>query len=86
MRREYYITMDAHSRTTDACVKTKLGKLVKRAHLHTTIPHLTEFIESVPRPRRLALEESSIAGWVVSRSCATWPMRSSFATRAATAM
>lgn len=64
MRTEYFITMDAHSRTTDACVKTKLGKLVKREHLHTTIPHLTEFIESVPRPRRLALEESSIAGWL----------------------
>jgi transposase len=64
MRTEYFITMDAHSRTTDGCVKTKLGKPVKREHLHTTIPHLTAFIESIPRPRYLAFEESSIAGWL----------------------
>jgi transposase len=64
MRTEYFITMDAHSRTTDACVKTGPGKLVRRQHLHTTIPHLAEFIESFPRPRHLAFEESSIAGWL----------------------
>jgi hypothetical protein len=48
MRTEYFITMDAHSRTTDACVKTRLGKLVQRVRLKTTIPVLAEFIESVP--------------------------------------
>lgn len=64
MRTEYFITLDAHCRTTDACVKTRLGKLVQRQRLHTTIPHLTEFLESVPRPRYLAFEESSIAGWL----------------------
>jgi transposase len=64
MRTEYFITMDAHSRTTDACVKTRLGKLVQRAQLRTTIPHLVEFIETVPHPRRLCFEESSMAGWL----------------------
>lgn len=64
MRTEYFITMDAHSRTTDVCVKTRLGKLVQRAHLPTTIPHLAEFIDSYSRPRYLAFEESSIAGWL----------------------
>lgn len=64
MRTEYFITMDAHCRTSDLCVKTRLGKLVKREHLPTTIPVLAEFIESVPHPRRLAFEESSIAGWL----------------------
>jgi transposase len=64
MRTEYFITMDAHSRTSDVCVKTRLGKLVRREHLPTTIPHLVEFIEAVPRPRRLSFEESSIAGWL----------------------
>jgi transposase len=64
MRTEYFITMDTHCRTTDACVKTARGKLVRRVHLPTGIPQLRELIESVPRPRRLCFEESSMAGWL----------------------
>ena len=64
MRTEYFITMDTHCRTTDACIKTAGGKLVKREHLSTGIPQLRELIESVPRPRRLAFEEGSMAGWL----------------------
>ena len=64
MRTEYFITMDTHCRTTDACVKTARGKLVKREHLSTGIPQLRELIESVPHPRRLAFEEGSMAGWL----------------------
>lgn len=64
MRTEYYISLDAHCRTTDLCVKTRLGKLVKRAHLATAIPQLREAIEAVPHPRHLVFEESSIANWL----------------------
>ena len=64
MRTEYFITMDTHCRTTDVCVKTRCGKLVKREHLLTGIPQLRELIESVPRPRRIAFEEGSMAGWL----------------------
>ena len=61
---EYFITMDTHCRTTDVCVKTGRGKLVKREHLSTGIPQLRELIESVPRPRRVAFEEGAMAGWL----------------------
>jgi transposase len=61
---EYFISFDAHCRTTDVCVKTRLGKLVKREHLNTAIPPLRELIESLPHPRYLALEESAIANWL----------------------
>src|SRR5216684_1372224 len=54
MRTEYFITMDTHCRTTDICVKTASGKLVKREHVSTGIRQLREVIESVPRPRRVA--------------------------------
>jgi transposase len=64
MRTEYFITMDVHCRTTDACIKTAGGKLVRREHLSTGIPQLRELIESVPRPRRVAFEESVLAGWL----------------------
>ena len=62
MRREYFVAMDTHCRTTDACIKTGGGKLVRREHTPTTIPHLRAVIESVPRPRRVTFEESSMAG------------------------
>ena len=64
MRTEYFITMDTHCRTTDACIKTACGKLVRREHVSTGIPQLRELIESVPRPRRVSFEEGSMAGWL----------------------
>ena len=64
MRTEYFITMDTHCRTTDVCIKTAGGKLVRREHLSTGIPQLREVIESVPRPRRVAFEEGALAGWL----------------------
>ena len=64
MRTEYIITMDTHCSTTDVCIKTAGGKLVKRAHLTTGIPQLRELIGSVPRPRRVIFEEGSLAGWL----------------------
>lgn len=64
MRTEYFITMDTHCRTTDVCIKTAGGKLVRREHLATGIPQLREVIQSVPRPRRVAFEEGALAGWL----------------------
>jgi transposase len=64
MRTEYIITMDTHCRTSDVCIKTSGGKLVRREHLATGIPQLRELIESVPRPRRVIFEEGSMAGWL----------------------
>jgi hypothetical protein len=64
MPTEYIITMDTHCRTTDVCIKTAHGKLVRRAHVTTGIPQLRELITSVPHPRRVAFEEGSMAGWL----------------------
>ena len=60
----YFITMDTHCRTTDVCIKTGAGKLVRREHLATAIPQLRASIESVRRPRHLAFEEGAMAGWL----------------------
>lgn len=64
MRTEHFISMDAHCRTTDTCINTAAGKPVRRTRTATTIPHLRQIVESVPRPRYLTFEESSIAGWL----------------------
>ena len=64
MRTEYVITMDAHCRSSDVCIKTAKGKLIRRDRVSTGIPQLQALIESVPRPRRVAFEEGAIAGWL----------------------
>jgi len=64
MRTEYFITMDTHCRTTEVCIKTTGGKLVRREHLATGIPQLRQVIESVPRPRQVVFEEGPLAGWL----------------------
>jgi transposase len=61
---EYFITLDTHCRTSDACVKTARGKLVKREHLASTIPTLSDFIKSLPHPRYVCFEEGPLAGWL----------------------
>jgi transposase len=64
VRTEYFITLDTHCRSSDACVKTTAGKLVKRERMATTIPALADFIRSVKRPRHLCFEEGPLAGWL----------------------
>jgi len=64
VRTEYFITMDTHCRTTDACVKTGRGKLVKRQRMPTTITDLMAFIQSIPQPRHVCFEEGPLAGWL----------------------
>lgn len=64
MSTEYLITMDVHCRTSDICIKTRGGKLVKRGHVGTGIRQLREVIGSVPRPRYVLFEEGALAGWL----------------------
>ena len=64
MRTEYFITLDTHCRSADACVKTARGKLVRRERMACTIPALADFIRSVPRPRHVCFEEGPLAGWL----------------------
>lgn len=64
MSSEYYITFDTHSRSSDACVKTARGKLVRREHLATTLPALRGLVASVPHPRHVCFEEGPLAGWL----------------------
>jgi len=64
MKRVYqHVAFDAHCSFVEAAV---LGRddQVQRARLPTTIPALTEFLESIPRPRKLTFEEGALAGWL----------------------
>lgn len=60
-----YIGLDAHSRTCEVCWTTPTGKRRNVWHVATSIPELTEVIERVPRPRKLAMEEGPMADWLM---------------------
>lgn len=64
MRRVHYIGMDAHCASSDLKAITPSGHITHRWQGPTTIPTIREAIEAIPRPRHLAIEESTISEWL----------------------
>lgn len=64
MNGSYSIGLDAHSAETEIAVVTPGGRVRERRRVPTTIPAVSEVIAGVPRPRRVVLEESTIADWL----------------------
>lgn len=60
----YFIALDTHCEFTEMAVLNSRGKLVRRHRCETTIPSLTDAIESVRRPRQVTFEEGPLAGWL----------------------
>lgn len=65
MDRTSFIGLDAHSRTCDVGWMTPTGQRREVWHVRTSIPELTEAIQRVPRPRKLAMEEGPMADWLM---------------------
>lgn len=59
----YYIGMDCHIASLEFAVVNEEGNVVKRGSLSTSEKGMLEFIRSVPRPRKVIMEEGSLAGW-----------------------
>jgi transposase len=64
MERSYCIGLDAHSGETEVAVLTPAGQVRDRRRVATSVTKLREVIAAVPRPRRVVLEESTIADWL----------------------
>jgi transposase len=64
MERCYWIGLDAHSAETEVAVLTPSGQVGERRRVATTALNLREVVAAVPRPRRVVLEESTIADWL----------------------
>jgi transposase len=60
-----HIGMDVHSTTTDVCVRNGRGKIVLRRRMDTTKGELERFIVAIAGPKRVVVEESQMADWVV---------------------
>jgi transposase len=64
MKRGHCIALDTHCSFCEAAALDPKGSLVLRQKLPTAIPDLTRFLETVPRPRRLVIEEGPLANWL----------------------
>lgn len=67
----YYIGMDCHITSLEFAVVNKKGKVVRRGRVATSAKGMLEFIRSVPRPRKVIMEEGSLAGWA-KETCADY--------------
>lgn len=64
MKRGHCIGIDTHCQFCEIAVVTSNGKTIEQRRTETTISALMPVIEAVPRPRRLVIEEGSLAGWL----------------------
>lgn len=60
----YYIGMDCHIASLEFAVVNEKGTVVKRGRISTSESGMIGFIQKVPKPRKVILEEGSLAGWV----------------------
>jgi transposase len=65
MKRWHYIGLDVHCHSTSLAAMTQGGRVTKRWQGPTTIPHLAEAVEEVPRPRKIVFEEGPLADWLL---------------------
>ncbi len=59
----YYIGMDVHCNNTELAVENR-GKIVAHRSVPTTIPAITEVLDSLSGTKHLAMEEGPMAGWL----------------------
>jgi len=64
MKRTNYIALDVHSTFCEGGYTDDAGREKAAWHEPTAIPELLKVIESVPRPRKLVIEEGPLADWL----------------------
>lgn len=65
MKPWHYIGLDVHCHSTSLAAMTHSGRVTRRWQGPTTIPHLTEVLCEVPRPRKVIFEEGPLADWLL---------------------
>jgi len=61
----HYIGIDCHITTLDFAVVNEAGRLVKASRVATSVKGFIEFVNTVPRPRTIYMEESTLAAWAL---------------------
>ena len=62
-----YIGIDCHIATMDFAVVNEVGIVSKKGKVKTGEREFMEFVKSVPRPRKIFIEECDLAAWAVEK-------------------
>ena len=63
-----YIGVDCHISTLDFAVVTQTGRVKNKARVKTSTKEFMEFIKTVPKPRKIFIEEGTLANWLLETS------------------
>jgi len=63
-----YIGVDCHISSLDFAVVNEKGTTTKRAKVNTGVKEFMEFIKSIPKPRKIFIEEGELANWLLETS------------------
>jgi len=63
-----YIGVDCHISTLDFAVVDGKGSIKKKACVNTGVKEFMEFFRSIPRPRKIFIEEGELASWLLETS------------------
>ena len=63
-----YIGVDCHISSLDFAVVNERGTTTKRAKVNTGVKEFIGFVKSVPKPRKIFIEEGELAGWLLETS------------------
>jgi len=60
-----YVGVDCHISSLDFAVVNEKGTTTKREKVSTGVKELIRFVKSVPKPRRIFIEEGELATWLL---------------------
>ncbi len=60
-----YIGCDCHISTLDCAVVNERGQETKKQKMNTGVKGLMEFVKSIPKPRKIIIEEGTLASWLL---------------------
>ena len=63
-----YIGVDCHISTLDFAVVSERGTVKNKARVRTSVKGFMEFIKTVPKPRKIFIEEGTLASWLLETS------------------
>jgi len=59
-----YIGVDCHISTLDFAVVDGKGTIKKKACVNTGVKEFMKFVRSIPKPRKIFIEEGELASWL----------------------
>ncbi len=63
-----YIGIDCHISSLDFAVVNVRGTVTQKAKVNTGVKEFMAFVKSIPKPRKIFIEEGELAGWMLETS------------------